>query len=104
MRDRVLAIVTVLAACAGPKLPPPNSAQVQYDMRQQAVQVMVSSLQPPSAVALVSANGQRYPASGIALLSGPHVLYNPPPSRREPISPPSDDNVARSTGERREVM
>ena len=41
---------------------------------------MVSSLQPPSAVALVSADGHRYPASGIALLSGPHVLYNPPTS------------------------
>jgi hypothetical protein len=44
------------------------------------IQVMVSSLQPPSAVALVSADGQRYPASGIALVSGPHVLYNPPSS------------------------
>ena len=80
MRYRALAIVALLAACAGPKLPPPNSAQAQYDGRQQAIQVMVSSLQPPSAVALVSADGQRYPASGIALMSGPHVLYNPPPS------------------------
>lgn len=80
MRYWVLAIVTLSAACAGPTLPPPNSAQVQYDERQQAVQVMVSSLQPPSAVALVSADGQHYPASGIALVSGPHVLYNPPPS------------------------
>ena len=80
MRFGALAIVALLAACSGPKLPPPNSAQAQYDGRQQAVQVMVSSLQPPSAVALVSADGHRYPASGIALLSGPHVLYNPPPS------------------------
>jgi hypothetical protein len=80
MRFRTLAVVALLAACAGPKLPPPNSAQVQYDDRQQAVQVMVSGLQPPTAVALVSADGHRYPASGIALLSGPHVLYNPPPS------------------------
>jgi hypothetical protein len=79
MRFVVLAIVALLAAC-GPRLPPPNSAQAQYDGRQQAVQVMVSSLQPPSAVALVSADGHRYPASGIALLSGPHVLYNPPTS------------------------
>ena len=79
MRFVVLAIVALLAAC-GPRLPPPNSAQAQYDGRQQAVQVMVSSLQPPSAVALVSPDGHRYPASGIALLSGPHVLYNPPPS------------------------
>jgi hypothetical protein len=80
MRYWVFAIVALVAACAGPKLPPPNSALVQYDGRQQAVQVMVSSLQPPSDVALVSADGQRYPASGIALVSGPHVLYNPPPS------------------------
>ena len=80
MRYGALAIVALLAACAGPRLPPPNSAQAQYDGQQQAVQVMVSSLQPPSAVALVSADGHRYPASGIALLSGPHVLYNPPPS------------------------
>src|SRR6476469_4678651 len=80
MRYRPLALVALLAACAGPKMPPPQSAQAQYDGRQQAIQVMVSSLQPPSAVALVSAEGQRYPASGIALLSGPHVLYNPPPS------------------------
>ena len=79
MRFRVLIIVAVLAAC-GPKLPPPNSAQAHCDGRQQAIQVMVSSLQPPSAVALVSADGQRYPASGIALVSGPHVLYNPPSS------------------------
>jgi hypothetical protein len=63
----LLAIVALLAAC-GPRLPPPNSAQAQYDGRQ----VMVSGLQPPSAVALVSADGRRYPASGIALVSGPH--------------------------------
>jgi hypothetical protein len=79
MRLTLLAIVALLAAC-GPKLPPPNSAQAQYDGRQQAVQIMVSGLQPPSAVELVSADGHHYPASGIALLSGPHVLYNPPPS------------------------
>ena len=29
---------------------------------------------------LVGGDGSRYPASGIVLLSGPHVLYNPPPS------------------------
>jgi hypothetical protein len=31
-------------------------------------------------VALVAADGTRYSAAGIALVSGPHVLYNPPPS------------------------
>jgi len=62
------------------RLPGPNSADAQYDPQQQAVQVRVSSLQPPSAVDLVAPDGMRYPAVGIALLSGPHVLYNPPPS------------------------
>ena len=80
MQYGVLAIATLLAACVGPRLPAPNSGQVQYDAQQQAVQVMVSGLQPPSAVALVSADGHRYPATGIALVSGPHVLYNSPPS------------------------
>ena len=80
MQYGVLAIATLLAACAGPRLPAPNSGQVQHDAQQQAVQVMVSGLQPPSAVALVSADGHRYPATGIALVSGPHVLYNSPPS------------------------
>jgi hypothetical protein len=41
---------------------------------------MVSSLQPPTAVALVANHGAHYPAAGISLVSGPHVLYNPPPS------------------------
>jgi hypothetical protein len=79
MRFWVMTAVAMLAAC-GPRLPAPNSADAQYDPRQQAVQVRVSSLQPPSAVALVALDGTRYPAAGIALLSGPHVLYNPPPS------------------------
>jgi hypothetical protein len=40
----------------------------------------VSSLQPPTSVALVSPDWHGYPSSGIALLSRLHVLYNPPPS------------------------
>jgi hypothetical protein len=80
MRFFPLAIALVLAACSGPRMPPPNSADAQYDEHDRAVQVFVSGLQPPSAIALVANDGTRYPASGIALLSGPHVLYNPPPS------------------------
>ena len=80
MRFFILVIVGLLAACAGPKLPAPNSVDVWYDGRDRAVQVMVSNLQPPSAAALVANDGTHYPASGIALVSGPHVLYNPPPS------------------------
>ena len=80
MRFFILVITGLLAACAGPKLPAPNSADVRYDGRDRVVQVMVSNLQPPTAAALVANDGTRYPASGIALVSGPHVLYNPPPS------------------------
>jgi hypothetical protein len=81
MRFVLLVMVGLLAACAGPKLPAPNSADVRYDERDRAVQVMVSSLQPPTAVALVADDdGTRDPAAGISLVSGPHVLYNPPPS------------------------
>src|SRR5215471_4975095 len=79
MRRIVLGVLFLLSAC-GPHLPAPNSADARYDERNRAVQVLVSSLQPPSAVTLVANNGARYPASDIALLSGPHVLYNPPPS------------------------
>ena len=80
MRLFTLVIIGLLAACAGPKLPAPNSADVRYDGHDRALQVMVSSLQPPTAVALVANDGTRYPATGISLVSGPHVLYNPPPS------------------------
>ena len=80
MRYFLVFISVSLAACAGPKLPAPNSADVRYDGRDRAVQVMVSSLQPPTAAALVANDGTRYPAAGISLVSGPHVLYNPPPS------------------------
>jgi hypothetical protein len=76
----LLAVVALLSACSGPNLPAPNSADVRYDQRERAVQLMVSGMQPASAAALVANDGARYPASGIALISGPHVLYNPPPS------------------------
>ncbi len=80
MRRFILVIVGSLAACAGPRLPAPNSADARYDGHDRAVQVMVSGLRPPTATALVANDGTRYPAPGISLVSGPHVLYNPPPS------------------------
>jgi hypothetical protein len=80
MRFFTLVIIALLAACGGPKLPAPNSADVRYDERERALQVMVSSLQPPTAVALVANDGAHYAAAGISLVSGPHVLYNAPPS------------------------
>lgn len=70
----------LLAACSGPQLPQPNTTEVRYDARNRAVQVMISGVQPISGAALVSGQGSRYPASVISPLSGPHVLYNPPPS------------------------
>jgi len=73
-------LVLSLVACSGPRLPQPNSTEVHYDARNRAVQVMISGLQPASEVALVSGQGSRYPASVISPVSGPHVLYNPPPS------------------------
>ena len=80
MRFLALLVLAVLAACSGPKLPAPNSADIRYDGSDRAVRIMISGLQPPSGAALVASDGTRYPASGIALVSGPHVTYNPPPS------------------------
>jgi hypothetical protein len=74
------AVAAVLSACSGPRLPAPNSVDAHYDSRGQAIQLMVSGLQPPAAAELVSETGERYPASGISIVSAPHVLYNPPPS------------------------
>jgi hypothetical protein len=68
-----------LAACGGPSLPAPNSATAAYDPKGAAIEVMVSGVQPATSVTLVGPEG-RYPAAGMSLISGPHVLYNPPPS------------------------
>ncbi len=76
----VTGFALILAACSGPRLPQPNTTDVRYDARNQSVQVVISSLQPASDAALISGQGSRYPASAISLVSGPHVLYNPPPS------------------------
>jgi hypothetical protein len=80
--QRLLPLIILLAvpACSGPTLPPPNGAQVIYDGRNQAVQVTVSSVAPPTDAALVSASGVRYQAPGLSLLSSPHVAYNAPPT------------------------
>jgi hypothetical protein len=75
-----LLAITALAACAGPRLPPPNSATAEYDPHDHAVHVLVSGLQPATEVALVGQDGSRYPAVGFSVISGPHVLYNPPPT------------------------
>ncbi|WP_428491624.1 hypothetical protein [Rhodopila sp.] len=79
---RLLSLLAILsiAACSGPKLPPPNTAQATYDGRARAVQVTISSFAMPTSASLVSASGARYPAAGLSLLSSPHVLYNQPPT------------------------
>ena len=73
-------LAIAMTACAGPRLPPPNSATAQFDPKSHAIQVWVSGLQPPSSVMLIAPDGTRYPASALSIVSGPHVLYNPPPS------------------------
>ena len=65
MRFFSLVVIGLLGACSGPRLPPPNSVNAQYDARQRAVQVMVSGLQPPTDATLVANDGARYAASGI---------------------------------------
>jgi hypothetical protein len=74
------AMAMALVACSRPRLPPPNSVDARYDEQSRTVQVMVSSRLPASDVVLISPEGVRYPAPGVSLVSGPHVLYNPPPS------------------------
>jgi|tagenome__1003787_1003787.scaffolds.fasta_scaffold20593505_1 hypothetical protein len=49
----LLGAISVLAACAGPRLPPRKSALAEYDTRDHAVHVVVSGLQPASDVALI---------------------------------------------------
>jgi hypothetical protein len=82
MRKGISAVLAALAlaGCAGNALPPPNSAQTRFDGQQQAVQVMVSNLQPVSGAALIGPDGSLIPASAVALVSGPHVEYSAPPS------------------------
>jgi hypothetical protein len=80
IRAFFLLAVVALAACAGPRLPPPNGAIAEYDGRDHAVHVLISGLQPATEATLVDQDGRQYPAVGFSVISGPHVLYNPPPS------------------------
>lgn len=69
-----------LAGCAGSGLPSPNSAQAEFESRDQSIRIMVSETQPTTAAALIAPDGTRIPASAITPLSGPHVEYSAPPS------------------------
>jgi hypothetical protein len=64
------ALLFLLAACAGPRLPAPNIAEAHYDAQAGTVQVMVSGVQPATGAALVASDGSRYVASGVSLVSG----------------------------------
>ncbi len=74
-------LVLALTGCAtGTRLPAPNTAQAHFEPQGDAVQVIVSEVAPVAAAALVSAQGDRYPAAAVTLLSGPHLAYSPPPT------------------------
>ena len=77
---RALVIALALAGCASNPLPPPNSVQARFDPAAGVVRVMVSDLQPLTAADLLGPDGDRFPATAITLVSGPHVDYSPPPS------------------------
>ena len=97
MRYFLVVISVTLVACAGPKLPAPNSADVRYDGRDRAVQVMVSSLQPPTFAALVANDGTRYPAAGISLVRAPtSSTTRPPRSASGSVALASQDAAAAS--------
>jgi len=69
-----------LAACASGGVPPPNGVRARYEPSAGAVRVLVSNTRPMSDAELIAPDGSQYRATGVVLVSGPHVLYNPPPS------------------------
>src|SRR5689334_14448771 len=96
-RTLFLFAVFVLAGCAGPRLPPPNSAAAEYDPRDNAVHVLISGLQPATEAALVDQDGRRFPAVGFSVISGPHVSQiMPRPSVMMYFGCPLDEHSSRS--------
>ena len=69
-----------LLACSNANVPPPNAVQARYEPATWAVRVLASSVKPMSDAELLAPDGRQYPTTGVVLVSGPHVLYNPPPS------------------------
>jgi hypothetical protein len=68
-----------LTACAS-NVPQPNSVQVRYEPSAREVRVLASNIRPMSDAELIAPDGSQYRTTGVVLVSGPHVLYNPPPS------------------------
>ena len=69
-----------LLACSNGNVPPPNAVQARYEPAAGAVRVLASSIKPMSDAELLAPDGQQYRTTEVVLVSGPHVLYNPPPS------------------------
>ena len=76
----MVGIALSIAACAGSKVPPPNTARAHYERSVGAIRVLVSNIRPMSDAELIGPDGKQYRAAGVVLLEGPHVAYNPPPS------------------------
>jgi hypothetical protein len=68
-----------LVACSS-NVPPPNAIRARYEPAAGVVQVLVSNIRPMSDAELIGPDGSQYRTTGMVLVSGPHVLYNPPPS------------------------
>jgi hypothetical protein len=75
----IAALMCVLVACSS-NVPPPNAIRARYEPAAGVVQVLASNIRPMSDAELIGPDGSHYRAGGIVLVSGPHVLYNPPPS------------------------
>jgi hypothetical protein len=73
-------VALVLTACSGSGVPPRNGVQARYEPSAGAVRVLVSNIRPMSDAELIAPDGGQYRTTGVVLVSGPHVLYNPPPS------------------------
>ena len=76
----ILGVVLALTACSNGGVPPPNGVQARYEPSARAVRVLVSNIRPMTDAELIAPDGSQYRTTGVVLVSGPHVLYNPPPS------------------------
>jgi hypothetical protein len=77
----LIACAALLAACSNANVPPPpNAVQARYEPAAGAVRVLASAIRPMSDAALIAPDGRSYRSTGVVVVSGPHVLYNPPPS------------------------
>jgi hypothetical protein len=76
----VAALAALVVSCSSASVPPPNAVQARYEPAAGAVQVVASSLKPISDAELIAPDGRQYRTVALTLLSGPHVVHNPPPA------------------------